>query len=216
MSVFDDIRNALQTTDSEWVKVVDAESKWTLDDFPYETGANETLTEPHCWRCVTVNNCWFRNEQGKKPARMGYEFETVSSLLGKYGLNLRLGIYHPNCHCQELAISRPTEKQIGLIVPRGKIEWFLQQKNQWKRLWGYEKEQMDELIENILLAVKRAYIRGDYVLSEHSKFGFKILLFISLQGAGKRAGETFGLKSSFTVFPDGRLRCNTLVGGRWR
>ena len=90
----EDFKNLL-SKDNNWVKINDPKSQWTIEDFPYETGVDENITYPHCWRCVTVNNCCFVNEKNKKPQAMDYSFELIRSLLEKFGLDAILGLYHP-------------------------------------------------------------------------------------------------------------------------
>lgn len=70
MSIFDDIRDKVSLKLSEWVLISDPKSKWTIEDFSYDTGVDENLTNPHCWRCVTINQCWFVNKEDKRPPRI--------------------------------------------------------------------------------------------------------------------------------------------------
>ena len=76
MSIFDLIKNFLisdnTNSNSEWVFIRDKINKLTIEDFPYDTGVKEQFTYPHCWKCVTVNYCWFKNEKGKKPTTFNY------------------------------------------------------------------------------------------------------------------------------------------------
>ena len=37
MSIFDDLFNYLLANFSEWIKIEDYKSEWTIEDFPYET-----------------------------------------------------------------------------------------------------------------------------------------------------------------------------------
>lgn len=72
MKNFEKWEEDIRANFSDWIKVNDKKSKWTLNDFPYKTGVIEEVTKPHCWRCVSVNNCWFKNEENKKPERFDY------------------------------------------------------------------------------------------------------------------------------------------------
>ena len=78
MSVFDNIKDKLTASFSDWIKINDNKSGFTIEDFPYATGVDEELTNPHCALCVSVNNCYFKNEEDKKPIEFNY---------GKYSLN---------------------------------------------------------------------------------------------------------------------------------
>ena len=66
MGILDSYKDLINTSFSKWIKVEDKQSKWTIEDFPYNTGVDEDITKPHCWKCVTVNKCWFKNEENKK------------------------------------------------------------------------------------------------------------------------------------------------------
>ena len=205
----DDFKNLLSKY-SNWIKINDPKSKWTIEDFPYETGVDEKITYPHCWRCVTVNNCWFKNETNKKPQIMNYSFQFIANLFEKYGLNAILGLYHPNCHCSELPINIPTENEIQLIVPPGKIDWLFKDKMKWLISMGYTESDKDLILKNLYKSCKQAYCQGKYKLKTHTKYGFMITLNIDFIGGNNKIHK---LNSSFMIFPNGKLKNNTLIGG---
>ncbi len=60
MNVFNDILGS-------WIQVVDDKSNYTIEDYGYDTGVIEGTTANHCVKCVTVNRCYFKNEENKKP-----------------------------------------------------------------------------------------------------------------------------------------------------
>lgn len=96
MKTFEDIKNKVLSKFNTWIKINDNKSKWTIEDFPYETGVDEIVTNPHCWKCVTLNQCWFKNEEGKKPKEFDYsDYSLIEVPLSKRGL------YHLNCHCKK-------------------------------------------------------------------------------------------------------------------
>ena len=194
---------------SDWIKINDPRSQWTIEDFPYETGAVEKITYTHCWKCVTVNNCWFVNETNKKPQTMNYSLEFIQSLLEKFGLDAILGLYHPYCHCKELSISKPNENQIQLVVPPGKIDWLFKDKMKWLISMGYTENDKDLILTNLYQSCKLAYSQGNYVIKEHNRYGVKITLNIDFVGGN---GKIYKLKSSYTIFPNGKLKNNTLIG----
>ena len=101
MSIFDNIFGDLLANFSEWIKIEDDQCPYTIQDFPYETGVDELKTIPHCFKCVTVNDCWFKNEKDKKPQ----ELEISNPILNLFlEMNNQNGLYHPNCHCKKIAI----------------------------------------------------------------------------------------------------------------
>ena len=65
MSFFDNIKDKLTASFSDWIKINDNKSGFTIEDFPYATGVDEELTNPQCALCVSVNNCYFKNEEDK-------------------------------------------------------------------------------------------------------------------------------------------------------
>ena len=89
MSVFDNMKDKLLSyftsndkISSDWIKINDKKTScgWTIEDFPYDIGVNEKITEPHCWKCVTVNQCWFKNEEDKKPEHFDYSEYTFTKI----------------------------------------------------------------------------------------------------------------------------------------
>lgn len=209
MGIFDNIKDELTASFSDWIKINDNKSGFTIEDFPYATGVDEEITKPHCALCVSVNNCCFKNEDGKKPIEFDY---------GKYNLKqipfLNRGLYYPYCHCKKIAINKPLSNQIEIIFKQGKIDWLLKDKIHWVHSWGYKDSDIDLLISNLLFEMKEAYVSGTYQKKTHDKYGFKISLHIKLKGINDHQGEMFNLISSCMIFPNGKLKVNTLVGGK--
>ena len=81
-----------------WIQVFDDKNTITLDDYGYDTGIIKGTTENHCVKCVAVNQCWFKNEHGKKPETMNYSLDNIVDCLSK---GLTLGLYHYRCHCRK-------------------------------------------------------------------------------------------------------------------
>lgn len=62
----------------------------------------------------------------------------------------------------------------------------------------------------------------DYGMGVHGLFtekhcdnhGVKIDLYLTLPGAGIKIGKSYPVKSAFMIFPNGKLKCNTILGGR--
>ena len=161
MGVFDNIK--IDTTFGDWIQVLDNESSWTIEDFPYNTGVNEKLTYPHCEKCVAVNQCCFKNEKGKKPEKFNYSKFPLEKLL-----QLIPGLYHPFCHCKEHPLTLPSKNNITFIFLEGKINYFFLDKINWYHSWGYKDEDKDEFITLIKERVKESFINGNYEIEKHT------------------------------------------------
>lgn len=219
MDVFDNMRDKLlsyfNTNDeisSDWIKINDnkTECGWTIEDFPYNIGVDENLTDPHCWKCVSVNQCWFKNEEEKKPEHFDYSKYSFTQIPKS-----KRGLYHPNCHCKEKAMNVPRLKDIKILLDIGKIFYFFKDKTGLFNSWGYKNSDKDDFISNFKELVKDAYRRGNYQLEQHDKSGYKINLFITIYGTNEKRGKEYELKTAFIIFPKGTIRCVTLIGG-WR
>ena len=200
MSVYDFIKTKL----GDWIEVDDGLNEITIKDFSYETGVIGPITKKHCAKCIAVNKCWFKNETDKKPEASNIIFDIASPLFG---------LYHPGCHCREIFMVAPTMEEIKIIIPEGKIGWLFRDKPEWLNVWWYTAG--NEILQEIYRAVKEAYINGDYKVRSHSNYGFQVTLFVTINGANQKQGRKYNLKSGFTIFPHGQLKCNTLIGGKW-
>ena len=207
MSMFD------EETENEWIKVVDEKSTLTIEDFPYQTGVQKEEINGHCWKCITINKCWFKNEENKKPEEHGYSFDFIQRILETFGLDIELGIYHPNCHCKKREIINPTPDKIELIIPEGKVDWLFINKMHMLKTFGYVETEKKEILSIFSHLCKESYANGNYILSQHNHYGFKITLYISFPGKRKKHGKNYKLETSWMIFPDGKLKCNTLIGG---
>lgn len=197
------ISDLLKTKLGDWVEVVDNKNVFTIDNFPYETGVTGPITKKHCAKCIAINKCWFKNEKLKKPEPLEILTTNIKSQ----------GLYHPHCHCKANYIIAPSEDEINLIIPNGKTGWLFKDKIEWVHIWGYINE--SEFLKELYRAVKEAYANGNYKLRNHNKYGFQVDLYIIINGANEKKGKTYNLKSGFTIFSEGKLKCNTLIGGRW-
>lgn len=211
MSIFDDLFNYLLANFSEWIKIEDYKSEWTIEDFPYETGVDERKTNPHCWYCVTINRCWFKNEEGKKPREfltLDPSSSTLSILLGNSGL------YHKYCHCKKEAIDNPTVDKIKLIIPDGKIDNYLfVKKIGWVNYLGYSIEDKEDFLKILYENTKVSFKDGNYYCENHTKYGFKININIQIPGGKLKDNEVFNLRTNYMIFPNGKLKMNTPLGG---
>lgn len=208
--MFDDMHDKLLSyfTKSGWIRIDDKYSKWTIEDFPYDTGVPDEGVDNHCWRCVTVNHCWFKNEEMKKPKEFDY---------GEYSYTeipkaIR-GLYHPNCHCKEHSINTPREKDITILKYEPKLKDFFTRKLNWFYSWGYLKSNKQTFAEYFKQNIISSYRRGNYVMEKHTRYGFQINVFLTIPGINSKAGKYYFVKSAYIVYPSGRLKCVTLVGG---
>ena len=161
--------------------------------------------------CVTINRCWFKNEEGKKPREfltLDPSSSTLSILLGNSGL------YHKYCHCKKEAIDNPTVDKIKLIIPDGTIDWMIKDKGHTLKEMGYKEDEFEMVVAIIGNLVKKEFVKGNYFAKLHDKYGYKIGFIINdFPGKNEDQGKFYKIKSGWTIFPNGKLKCNTLVGG---
>ena len=119
MSILDNVLDDVKAVFSDWIKITDPKSKWTIEDFQEEKGVDENITNPHCWRCVLVNQCWFKNEDNKKPDE--YDYSQYSQREISYYIR---GLFHPHCHDKKSGINFPHASK---IIIRDVIEIYLEQ-----------------------------------------------------------------------------------------
>ena len=55
--------------------------------------------------------------------------------------------------------------------------------------------------------------QGDYIIRTHNKFGVSISLYYSFPGKNEKNGKIYDIKSGWTIFPDGKIKANTIMGG---
>lgn len=201
MGIFDNILG-------NWIQIIDEKNEIVIDDYGYGTGVIEGTTGNHCVKCVAVNRCWFKNEIGKKPERfITTKINVVDGLLK----GVIPGLYHFRCHCQEISLPPIGIDDINLIIPIGKVGWLFKDKPGWILSMGYNLD--DEFTEMLYEQIKKSYFLGNYVIQNHNNFGVKINLNIDLPGRGIKSGKIYKLTSNFMVFPNGRIKANTLIGG---
>ena len=79
---------------------------------------------------------------------------------------------------------------------------------------GYEPN--NEFLQLLYNKIKQAYYYGQYEIQKHDNYGVRIKLKITINGYGDKKDKIYDLKSSFMVFPNGKLKCNTLIGGWYK
>ncbi len=109
-------------------------------------------------------------------------------------------------------IPAPTEKDIKLLCPEGKVGWLFRDKSDWIRRLGYEPN--EKFVDYIKDLVVKNYCLGQYKINSISKYGVEIAVFIDIEGRGEESNRIFIAKSGWMVFSNGKLKCNTFLSGR--
>ena len=196
----------------KWIQVLDKNNtNVTIENFDYFHGVHGPITEKHCDKCVSINKCWFKNEQGKKPEP--YSITNIK-WLDAIANEASNGLYHYNCHCYENPIITPKIEDIQLVIPEGKEGWLFKDKDGWVKAMGYKDNY--KILNVLCEQIKQAYSNGNYKIIKHNHQGVKINLFLSINGDGEKSGHIYPVKSSFMIFPNGKLKCNTFIGGWWK
>ena len=47
------------------------------------------------------------------------------------------------------------------------------------------------------------------------RFGVQISVFISIPGKNEKFGKFYNRESGFTIYPNGKIKNNTLIAKRW-
>lgn len=208
MSIFDNIQEKILANFSEWIQVQDPKSNWTIEDFSYETGVDEVATNPHCWKCVTVNQCWFKNEKVKKPEYFDYSDYSFSEISKS-----KRGLYHPNCHCREKSINVPKIKDVQILELRNKFNDFFKRKKGIYYGLGYTYKDENEIINAYIEQVKNSFKNGNYSLFKHWEYGFQINIHITVIGKQQFKNEKRSYKTGIFIFPNGKLKIATVFAG---
>lgn len=62
--------------------------------------------------------------------------------------------------------------------------------------------------------VKESFVKGNYEIEKHTKYGVAINVFITIPGKNEKAGRFYDTWSCYTIFPNGKLKLNTVIGGK--
>lgn len=191
---------------SDWIKVQDFKNPLTLDNFS-KNGVPAEMVKPHCAVCTTVNQCWFKNEENKKPKEMDYDSYSKFNRKQK-------GLYHPYCHCQKRGLNPPKEEDIKIVLDKNKENYFFNSKGNWFYSWGYKDKDKNDFIKTLKEKIIKAYVRGNYIngkydFEEQKKYGFRINIFVTIDGVNENKGHFYDMKSGFIVYPNGRLKNTT-------
>lgn len=204
MSVFENLIG-------NWIQIKDDYNNLTIENYGYDTGVIEGTTGNHCVKCVAINHCYFKDEKEKKPEKFNY---TGINLVDKIVNGIFPGLYHYRCHCVETPASIGNIEDVQLIIPSGKEDWLFFDKSDWIKSFGYEPN--SDFLEVLYRKIKEAYFYGRYEIQSYTKYGVKIKLKVDMEGKEIKKGKIYNLKSSFMIFPNGKLKCNTLIGGWYK
>lgn len=193
-----------------WIQIKDDCNNLTIEDYGYNTGVIEGTTGSHCVKCVTVNQCFFKNENGKKPEKFNYK---GANLLNSIKNGVFPGLYHYGCHCEEKLIDIKSVDDIQLVIPPGKIDYLFRKKGDWVNVMGYWQNDYDEFVSILLQKTKEAYFYGEYYVEEWSKYGCKINLNVTIPGKNEKQGKMYKLQTNYMIFPNKKLKMNTPIGG---
>ena len=123
----------------------------------------------------------------------------------------RIGLYHYNCHCKEIKIPTPNESDIELICPEGKDGWLFKDKSEWIHAFGHEPN--EKFLEYLKNKVIENYCLGQYVILKIDNHGVAINVFVDIEGRGEKVNHIYRVNSGWMVFSNGKLKCNTFIGG---
>ena len=203
MGVFNEMFN-------NWIQVVDDKNSLTIENYSYNTGVIEGTTDNHCVKCVAVNQCWFKNETNKKPEKFELTYKSIFDGMSKGKMP---GLYHYNCHCKETMITVISIDKISLIIPEKKLDYLFNKKGDWAESMGYHKNDYDSFVKELLQKTKEAYFYGNYYIINHTNYGCKINLNIDIPGVNEKLGQIYKIKTNYMIFPNGKLKMNTPLGG---
>ena len=193
-----------------WIKIIDYKNEITIEDYGYETGIIEGTTEKHCVKCVAVNKCLFKDENGNKPKHEGFADIDLFEIISK---GLWLGLYHFKCHCKEIPAEISGPNTIDLIIPEGKIDYLFRSKKDWINAMGYKENDYINFVNILLSKTKEAYFYGKYYIENITKYGCKINLLIDIPGKNEKQGKNYKIITNYMIFPNGKLKMNTPIGG---
>ena len=78
---------------------------------------------------------------------------------------------------------------------------------------GYYEKDNEIFVDRLLQKTKEAYFYGQYYIINHTNFGCKINLNIDIPGNNEKKDKTYKLTTNYMIFPNGKLKMNTPIGG---
>ena len=79
--------------------------------------------------------------------------------------------------------------------------------------WGYADVEKDTFIKMLLQKSKESYVAGNYEIEKHTRNGVKINCIFKIPDKDPKHGGEIEMWSNWMIFPDGTLKCNTMIGG---
>ncbi len=212
MNMFEEVSEIAMSMMKGWIKIYDPKNQWTIESFA-KANYDETKIKPHCVECTIVNQCWFKDEENKKPEEFDYSKYSVSEIpLEKRGL------YHPNCHDRKQKIQSPRPSEIYIFDLERRMDYLFDKKRDWLKTMGYTSEDKQEVFQILERLSMESYCKGEYINNppeeSKKKYGFRIRIKISFPGKREMFGRVFPLTSSYIVYPNGKLKNNTPIGGK--
>ncbi|MBQ8451753.1 MAG: hypothetical protein IJ538_03140 [Clostridia bacterium] len=98
-----------------------------------------------------------------------------------------------------------------MLVSEGKKNWLIKDKIDWIKSFGYHD--VNAFVNTLLHKTQEAYFYGNYIIVNHTKYGCKINLQVDIPGVNEKSGKIYKVKTNYMIFPNGKLKCNTLLGG---
>ena len=202
--------NSLMDVIGNWIQIVDDKNEITVADYDYSTGIIEGTTDNHCVPCVSFNRCWFKNEKGKKP---DINALIMAGIIRQIDTNDDT-LFHKWCHCKEVPLPPLSTKDIDIIVPNGKFDYMFEAKSGWIKAMGYDPSDRNKFIDELKKKTKEGYINGDYTIQGYTKYGVKIRVVARIDGAHEDRKTDYKVIGSYMVFPNGKIKMNTPLGGK--
>lgn len=97
------------------------------------------------------------------------------------------------------------------------MDYLFEDKANWLKSLGYNIEDKIEVFQLLEKLSKEAYCKGEYKNNppeeKKKKYGFRIRINIPFPGKGEKQGHIYLITSSYIVYPNGKLKNNTPIGG---
>lgn len=100
-----------------------------------------------------------------------------------------------------------------MIFLQGKVDNFFKKKLKWFYKWGYENKDQKEFISLIKQLSIEGYRYGNYEKEKHTQFGYQINIFVHIPGKNEKKNKIFKCWTSYMIFPNEKLKLNTVIGG---
>ena len=78
---------------------------------------------------------------------------------------------------------------------------------------GYTENDKEEILNLVVEHARKSFASGDYKIREIDRFGVAITLFYNFPGKNEFANKVYRVKTGWMIFPNGKIKANTLIGG---